>query len=156
MLWKRLITSAVWPKCGLKDPKRNWRDLRGWKKTMTITCSYKSECVFRFQKRNKGLGYSYTDPLSEKTENRMKEKEKERKNHWPDLFPTDGQQVEHGAWEFIQLCLCLRLDPVATQGQDVGGCQTLVTRDRASQEPWQGSKRRLCSVLALQHFWATV
>lgn len=156
MLRKRLITSAVWLKCGLKDPKRNWRDLRGWKKTMTITCSYKSECVFRFQKRNKGLGYSYTDPLSEKTENRMKEKEKERKNNWPDLFPTDCQQVEHGAWEFIQLCLCLRLDPVATQGQDVGGCQTLVTRDRASQEPRQGSERRLCSVLALQHFWATV
>ena len=46
---------------------------------MTITCSYKTEHVIRFQKRNRGLGYSNTAPLSEKIENRMKEKEMERK-----------------------------------------------------------------------------
>lgn len=52
-----------------------------------------------------------------------KNKEKVRRI---DFIPTDCQQVEHRTWEFTQLYLCLRLDPVATQRQNGGGCQALI------------------------------
>lgn len=45
-----------------------------------------------------------------------------------DFILTDYQQVEHRAWELTQLYICLRLDPVATQRQNGGGCQALIIR----------------------------
>jgi hypothetical protein len=41
---------------------------------MTAPINDSRESAFRFQKRKRQYRYSYTDPFSEKTENKMKEK----------------------------------------------------------------------------------
>lgn len=147
--------SNVWHKYGLKDLWWNWRDSRRERKKW-LPCVPISELVSDFRRRIKNIAtQTFFAPLSEKIKNKM-EKEKVKKNSLLHFIPIDCWQKEHRVWEFTQLYIRLRLDPVATQRQGVGGCHALATRDGASQDPRQRSKRHSAESWCQQHFCTTV